>query len=130
VGVGDIRQYLRKATGRGCPQVLVLTSGDFTESARAAYDEDPGVELVDGRQMLEGIEDLGAEDAEALLETATEGEDWHVPTCPECKIKMVPRVSGKPAEDAGNVYWGCRNYFSPNPCHRTFSVDEELALPS
>ncbi len=129
VGIEPIRKFFGISRREGFGRKVFITTSSFTEPARGEYDDDSGLALIDGYQVLEGIADFGGRVSRELLEFAVGRDDWQVPTCPDCAVKMVLRT----ARQNGSRFWGCANSASTN-CQRTFpsadgSPDRSAILP-
>jgi len=118
VGVKVVRELLGVMTAQGVTKGYLLTTGEFTDEAKAFVKQLDGQQarlfLIDGELLLKLIQKLGPKRSEALLRKATEG-DYSTPTCPSCGIKMRLRR----AKANGEAFWGCKNY--PR-CRRTFKL--------
>jgi restriction system protein len=100
----------------GVTQGAYLTTGRFTPAAVAAVAVH-NIDLVSGSELLERVGQLPLAAQNHLLDLATE-EDYAVPTCPACNVKMVRRMTVA-AGQPGVYFWGCRHY--PR-CQRTFAT--------
>ena len=109
-GVRELKSAM--AAARAADGVLV-TPGRFTQEAVALAHKEH-ILLVDGTAFFAKLTALAPEQAEALLEFATQG-DFLTPTCPGCSIKMKSRKSTR----EGRTFWGCPNYPS---CKHTFPI--------
>ncbi|MEY3773576.1 MAG: hypothetical protein RLZZ129_356 [Verrucomicrobiota bacterium] len=100
----------------GVTQGAFLTTGRFTPAAVTAV-ATHNIDLVSGSELLERVGQLPLAAQNHLLNLATE-ENYAMPTCPGCNVKMVRRMTvtaGRP----GVYFWGCRNF--PR-CERTFAT--------
>lgn len=104
VGVDKIRELRGVMAAKKVDRGLVATTSTFTEDA-AAFARENGIDLLDITRLLELIAKRPPEDQKALLDVALEG-DYATPTCVNCGIKMVKRVSGRD----GSAFWGCKNF--------------------
>lgn len=104
VGVKPVRELLGVMTHEKIAKAFFMTSGRFTEDAKAIAKSNR-ITLLDGEMLLAMFKRLPESEQKHLLEFAT-GGDYKTPTCPSCGIKMK-RVAGK----AGRAdFWGCHNY--------------------
>lgn len=110
VGVEVVRELYGVMAARGAAGGFVVTSGRFTEDARA-FADGRNVKLVDGARLL-GLIKLarqslaGGAEPEAVTNTAAASSQ---PKCPVCQSAMVRRTARKGA-NAGAQFWGCSNY--------------------
>lgn len=104
VGVKPVRELLGVMAHEKIEKAYFMASGGFTDDAKAFASENR-ITLVSGDTMVSMIKRMPADQQEALLAFATEG-DYTTPTCPSCGIKMrhVPGTGGR------QDFWGCRNY--------------------
>lgn len=116
VGVQVVRELYGVMAAEGAAGGFVVTSGRFTDEARA-FAEGRNVRLVDGEALMlligsvRGGEQCGstrvAEQKSAFAGTwATSSLP---PACPNCAGAMVRRTARKGAQ-AGNSFWGCAAY--------------------
>jgi restriction system protein len=104
VGVDKIRELRGVMASKGIQRGQFATTSTFTPDA-IAFARDNGINLLDVAGLLALIGRRTAEQQDALLAVALEGDYWR-PTCVNCGIKLVDRTSGKD----GNHFWGCTNY--------------------
>lgn len=113
VGVTVVRELYGVMAARGAAGGFVVTSGRFTEEAKA-FAGGRNIRLIDGPALLrlirrgrpasQPVPELGRGDAVAVTSTAIAA-----PTCPACAKSMVRRVAKRGAS-AGNTFWGCSSY--------------------
>lgn len=113
VGVTVVRELYGVMAARGAAGGFVVTSGRFTEEAKA-FASGRNICLIDGPALLRLIRrgrpvsppvpELGRGEAVAVTATAIAA-----PTCPACAKSMVRRVAKRGAS-AGNTFWGCSSY--------------------
>jgi restriction system protein len=103
-GVNLVRELRGIMASHGVGNGQFVCSGGFTPDA-VAFARDNGIRLLDTRALLDLIAKRSAEQQQALLQVALEGEYWR-PTCASCGIKLVER---KP-RNGGVPFWGCRNF--------------------
>lgn len=101
VGVSVIREQFGILAAEGADKVYVVTSGSFTNDAKAFANGKP-IALIDGPALLElvsGVQKTG------VASSAAEITDQS-PTCPRCGGIMKRRVA-KQGANAGEPFWGC-----------------------
>ena len=130
VGVNVVRELYGVMAARGAASGYVVTSGRFTEEARA-FAEGRHIRLLDGPRLLgllrqvrpaAGSSTMAPEPtreapprparpvAQAAAPTApTSAASTAPPTCPACGQTMVRRVAKRGAH-AGQAFWGCTGY--------------------
>lgn len=110
VGVEVVRELYGVMAARGAAGGFVVTSGHFTEDAKA-FADGRNVKLVDGPRLLGLIKQArqslarGARPAAVADVAATGGQ----PKCPVCQSAMVKRMARK-GPNAGAQFWGCSDY--------------------
>lgn len=116
VGVQVVRELYGVMAAEGAAGGFVVTSGRFTDEARA-FAEGRNVRLLDGEALLglmrsaRGVErnvptraaDQNSASADTPVSTV------QPPTCPKCTGAMVRRTAKK-GPHAGNSFWGCVAY--------------------
>jgi restriction system protein len=110
----------------GLRKAIFITTSNFTVPVYREYGDDEDFVLVDGSRMIQAMADLGRSASNHLLKFAITGEDWFVPSCVNCGIKMAlrrPRSNGKKYEP----FWGCPN-FARAGCRETLSLPTEGPL--
>ena len=126
VGVDVVRELYGVMAAKGATGGFVVTSGGFTEDARA-FAEGRNVKLVDGHQLFGLIKQARASLASrtGVAERPTSvAAPAFGPTvassagCPVCGAGMVRRTAKRGA-NAGTQFWGCSTYPS---CKGTRSV--------
>lgn len=103
-GVNLVRELRGIMASHGVGNGQFVCSGGFTPDA-VAFARDNGIRLLDTQALLDLIAKRSAEQQQALLQVALEGEYWR-PTCASCGVKLVER---KPRQ-GGVPFWGCRNF--------------------
>lgn len=113
VGVDVVRELYGVMAARGAAGGFVVTSGMFTEDAKA-FAEGRNVRLVDGGKLI-GL----LQRARASLKGEGTKDAWHdsrpqashatAPPCPVCQAMMVRRMARKGA-NAGSQFWGCSRF--------------------
>ncbi|HEY0663272.1 MAG TPA: restriction endonuclease, partial [Thiobacillaceae bacterium] len=114
VGVDVVRELYGVMAAQGAAGGFVVTSGKFTEEARA-FAEGRNVRLIDGARLF-GL----LQQARASLAGA---DPWRPPVppahgaapapasprCPKCSSPMVRRTAKK-GENTGTQFWGCSKF--------------------
>ena len=108
VGVGVVRELYGVMAARGAAGGFVVTSGRFTEEAKA-FARGRNVTLIAGDELLALLEQ--AKDSAGAREgrRATPDMSARTPPCPVCGSEMVKRTARKGA-NAGAQFWGCAKY--------------------
>ena len=123
VGASVVRELKGVMAARGISGGFVVSSGTFTDQARA-FAAEARVGLVDGRQLISIRRQLSrsasgqAARPNTVAGTATVGEGSTQPACPKCGSPMVRRRARR-GSNAGSEFWGCKHY--PR-CRGTLSV--------
>lgn len=114
VGVTVVREFYGVMAARGAAGGFVVTSGRFTDDARA-FAEGRSVKLIDGPRLFSMIKQAKA--ARATGEPVG-GETRREPTltkvtatpaCPVCGKAMVLRTASR-GKSAGSSFWGCSGF--------------------
>lgn len=106
VGVNTVRELHGLMADKGATGGFVLTSGEFTDEARA-FARGKNIELVDGkalRTLIRGVS-LPARLFRDTLSIMTIG----APFCPECQSRMIKRKA-RNGPHAGHAFWRCSRY--------------------
>ena len=106
VGVNIVRELYAVMAARGATGGFVVTSGVFTEEARA-FAKGKHVELMDGKalhRLIRGVRVPGKLFRDPLSVMTT-----GAPFCPECQSRMVMRKAQHGA-NAGKPFWRCSQY--------------------
>lgn len=111
VGVRVVRELYGVMAARGAAGGFVVTSGRFTDDARA-FANGRNVKLIDGPRLLKLIKQVktarnpgeGFAGESRLEPTFTEVTS--VPACPVCGKNMVLRTAAR-GRSAGAKFWGC-----------------------
>lgn len=102
VGDKTVREFLDVLTLEKVPKGFLMTSGDFTDEAKAVAKANK-INLINGEMFLAMILRLPEVSQKKLLALAIAG-DYRTPTCSNCGVKMVKR------ENKRGAFWGCPNY--------------------
>lgn len=98
VGVRFVRELYGVMTADGANEGIFVSSGDYTDDARAFADKKP-IQLIDGNTLLKMIRTV-----QSAVQQPAAGES--VPSCPKCARPMVKR-SARSGPSAGQEFWGC-----------------------
>ena len=107
VGVKIVRELLGVVTSEKASGGIVVTSGDFTEDAKAFARNNP-VKLI-GRDMLVPLicsVQAGANQVPLNSSTTATPEP---PLCPRCGAAMLVKTARK-GPNPGSQFWGCSRY--------------------
>lgn len=106
VGVTTVRELYGVMAANGASGGFVVTSGAFTDEARA-FAVGRNIELLDGKALHALIRGVRVPDKAASAPPlyVTTG----VPFCPVCQNRMVKRTATRGA-NAGKEFWGCSRY--------------------
>jgi len=109
VGVTVVRELYGVMSARGAVGGFVVTSGTFTDDAKA-FADGRNVQLIDGRRVETWIK-RRREPTLAPAPQVAPGSPTAaaVPTCPSCGAAMVKREARR-GSNAGNMFWGCTTY--------------------
>ena len=104
VGVTTVRELYGVMAAKGATGGFVVTSGIFTEEARA-FATGRNIELIDGKALHALISGVPTPvNATSAISTLTSA-----PACPICQSAMEKRIAKRGA-NAGNAFWGCSQY--------------------
>lgn len=111
VGVQVIREQFGILTAEGAAEIIIVTSGSFTQDARDFARGKP-MRLIDGPELLKLVRSVQqaapANAATAELATEIAAQD-KIPACPQCGQLMLLRTSQRGAT-SGNQFWGCSRF--------------------
>ena len=114
VGVGVIREIVGVVASRKADGAMVVTSGRFTDEAKA-FAARTGVDLLDGERLQKLIKAAPNQSAKAPHKsppTAAPPTEWSAatsPACPKCGGSMIRRTA-RQGVYAGKDFWACRGY--------------------
>jgi len=100
---------------------IYITTSSFTQDAQE-FGNDKRLLLINGDDFIKNIKDLNDED-KARLDKVARVKGHNIPTCPNCNVKMIKRVSQK-GKNQGNEFWGCQNY--PR-CKNVLQIRKEVS---
>lgn len=104
VGVKELREFYGVLKSHDLTYGTFAISSTFSSDA-LAFAKSNRINAQDREGLLRLIAARSAEQQQALLDTAYEGEYWK-PTCVKCGVKMVLREK----KDGSSSFWGCANY--------------------
>lgn len=106
VGVSIIREQFGILSASKASTVFVVTSGTFTEEAKAFAAGKP-IELIDGPMLLELVGDVQQSGQALSAKESTVGKPASgAVACPKCGSEMKQRIA-KQGANAGQPFWGC-----------------------
>ncbi len=117
VGVVVVRELYGVMAAKGAAGGFVVTSGRFTEDAKA-FVEGRNLKLLDGETLFAMIKEAqrsiasrGGQGAQAkpVAPLQSTPASAAVVTCPVCGSAMVKRTASKGA-NSGSQFWGCSKY--------------------
>lgn len=113
VGVDVVRELYGVMAAKGATGGFVVTSGRFTEDAKA-FADGRNVQLVDGpklfamiKQAKQSIATKSPQPAAPPIASVSKSEI--APACPQCGSSMVKRTARK-GNNAGADFWGCTKF--------------------
>jgi restriction system protein len=133
VGVEPVRELYGVMAARRMAGGFVVTSGDFTEQARA-FVAGRELVLINGRALQRGIHQQANSPVAAAKASVSRpprpvvsdplvmGAESSALECPKCGSAMVFRVAKK-GRNAGHPFWGC-SQFAQSKCNGTRIVHE------
>lgn len=113
VGVDVVRELYGVMAAKGVTGGFVVTSGRFTEDAKA-FADGRNVQLVDGPKLFAMIKEAKQSIATKAPQPATPpiastSRSEIAPACPQCGSSMVKRTARK-GNNAGAEFWGCSKF--------------------
>ena len=123
VGASVVRELKGVMAARGISGGFVVSSGTFTDQARA-FAAEARIGLVDGPQLMSMRRQLSRSasgqtaGSGTISGLAAGGMGDTPPACPKCGTPMVRRRARR-GSNAGGEFWGCKQY--PG-CRGTLSV--------
>lgn len=127
VGVEPVRELYGVMAARRMAGGFVVTSGDFTDDARA-FANGRELQLVNGKALQRGIRQQTVSPsagqtgsaASPARPVAAAPVEPSSPECPKCGAAMAIRVARK-GPNAGRPFWGC-SQFAQTKCNGTRNV--------
>lgn len=109
VGVSIVRELLGVVVNERADRGIVVTSGRFTREAMDFARQNPRIELVDGPQLAQLIQNVQVRPTEPIRTPCLGSGEVTEPTCPLCGSSMLLRTARK-GQNAGSQFWGCSKY--------------------
>ncbi len=104
-----LRELYGVMAARGAAGGFVVTSGRFTDDARA-FSNGRNLTLIEGAQLHQMIHAAKAAHTSRAPDVVVEPrEPAGVPSCPRCGSAMLRREARKGAQ-AGQLFWGCPKF--------------------
>jgi len=116
IGVSLIRELYGVMASERIKVGIFLTTSIFSKEA-IEFAKNKTLLLIDADEFVKLINGLDDISKSRIDHVATEG-DYSTPTCVNCNVKMVKRVTKK-GTNAGNEFWGCVNF---PKCKKTMYV--------
>jgi len=109
VGVRTVREQLGIMTAERAAQVIIVTSGLFTDEA-IEFASNQHITLIDGIKLRKIITRTKKTISSDLKNNSMENiPDNSAPHCPKCSALMVERTAKK-GKWAGSAFWGCSRF--------------------
>jgi restriction system protein len=106
VGVTTVRELYGVMAANGATGGFVVTSGVFTDEARA-FASGQNIVLMDGKALNALIREVTVPSKPApVLKVVVSASEA---VCPVCQSAMVKRTAKRGA-NSGNTFWGCSQY--------------------
>jgi restriction system protein len=105
VGVTTVRELYGVMAAKGATGGFVVTSGVFTDEARA-FATGRNIELLDGKALHTLIRGVSVPTKATAVAIAVATS---APACPICQSAMEKRIAKRGA-NVGNSFWGCSQY--------------------
>lgn len=102
-----VRELLGSMAATKVNKSYFFTSNRFTADAKIFASKN-NITLVDGNKLLEWIIKL-PKDRKQLLFNEIIDDEYMIPTCPSCGVKLTEKESKKPS-NLGKKFWGCVNF--------------------
>lgn len=115
VGVSVVRELYGVIAGAGVSGGFVVTSGSFTEDARA-FAKGKRIALINGVKLDKMLRYAKKSVPESELQQSESAPE--TPSCPKCSSSMVKRKA-RQGQHAGREFWGCSRF--PN-CKGVFQT--------
>ncbi|MDP1614533.1 MAG: restriction endonuclease [Methylococcales bacterium] len=121
VNVKEVRELYGIMAAEKVRHGIYITTSSFTKDAQEFSINKPLL-LINGDDFIKNIMELD-EASRTRLDKIARVSGYNIPTCPNCNVKMIKKVSQK-GSNQGNVFWGCSNY--PR-CRNTLQVRKEVS---
>lgn len=107
VNVKEVRELYGIMAAEKVRHGIYITTSSFTKDAQE-FGNNKRLLLINGDEFIQNIIELDDE-GKTRLDKVARGSGYNIPTCPNCNVKMIKRVSQK-GSNKGNEFWGCSNY--------------------
>jgi restriction system protein len=107
IGVNYVRELLGVMTAEKVEKGILITNSYFTKEA-IEFAKNHSIEMIDLFRLSTLVNELETE-KQLNLVNFLESTDYTTPTCPNCEVKLVERITKK-GKYIGQRFWGCRNY--------------------
>jgi restriction system protein len=104
IGVDKARELYGVMAARGVRSGILICNTSFTSEAWNFANANKGLRLADLSWILAQVAKVPTATREEWEARYLADDDYDVPSCPACEIKLV-RINGRQGE-----FWGCRNY--------------------
>jgi restriction system protein len=108
VGRPVLQQMFGIMTAESADEAIIVTSGRFTDEARAFATGKP-IQLLDGPDLLELVRSVQARGEAAPNAEPEPAQAPTPPRCPRCGKEMILRIARR-GNQAGGKFWGCQSY--------------------
>jgi restriction system protein len=108
VGAPVIREQFGIMTAEQADEVIIVTSGKFTREAEMFAQGKP-IELVDGPRLLELVKQVQGQTSAPNTNPPAATKPAASPSCPKCGKEMILKTARR-GQNAGNQFWGCRDF--------------------
>jgi restriction system protein len=109
VGVTTVRELLGVVVSERADRGIVVTSGRFTQEAKAFAQANPQIKLINGPELAELIRGVQVGSGAPPIQPPMPPAASKAPSCPSCGAEMVLRTARK-GQNAGSQFWGCPKY--------------------
>ena len=100
----EMKNLMRMKQQSDVPIALFMYAGRISNVV-SSYCQSHGIRLFGSHNINKGIRALPQDKQDELLKELIR-PDYMIPTCPNCRIKMVKRKR----RDTGRIFWGCLSY--------------------
>lgn len=113
VRVDVVRELYGVMAAKGATGGFVVTSGRFTEDAKA-FTDGRNIQLIDGPKLFAMIkqakQSLTNTSSQSVAKPQAASQNAEAePACPQCGASMVKRTARK-GNNAGGEFWGCSKF--------------------
>jgi len=104
VSVVEMQNFVKRQQQHKLPIAVLMYAGKLSNVVNS-FCEGNNVRLISAENIYRGISALPERKQQKLLNLLVR-PDYMIPTCPNCKIKLVKRKR----KDTGRIFWGCISY--------------------